>query len=41
MSNVPWGPMDRKALAAAITLARGQYGFITWQQALQAGSRRA
>jgi hypothetical protein len=29
--------MDRKALAAAVTLARGQYGFITWRQALQAG----
>jgi putative AbiEi antitoxin of type IV toxin-antitoxin system len=29
--------MDRKALAAAITLARVQYGFITWRQALRAG----
>jgi hypothetical protein len=29
--------MDRKALAAAVALARRQYGFITWRQALQAG----
>lgn len=29
--------MDKKALAAAITLARRQYGFLTWKQALEAG----
>jgi len=29
--------MDRKALATSVALARRQYGFITWGQALKTG----